>query len=62
MNSIPGMPGDVYFGSTSSPLPDWRALADDDDDDPIPQPGVNEILGLDLPDLFATLESNPTRH
>lgn len=55
MPSLPGMPGDVYFGSPDEPLPDWRKEmpegGPDDDDDAEPteedKAAVRAILGFD---------------
>lgn len=33
MADVPGLAADVFFGDTQVPLPDWRAEADDDNDD-----------------------------
>lgn len=33
MATIPGLKADVYFGGIDKPLPDWRALAENKDDD-----------------------------
>jgi hypothetical protein len=61
MAKLPGMPGDIYFGSPDAPPIDWRkAMADnperfDDDDDDEPSEAhraeVIRILGFDPREL-----------
>jgi hypothetical protein len=56
MASIPGLDADVYFGDAERPLPDWRQVlpeTDDDADEPTEaeRQAVIGMLGFDPREL-----------
>jgi len=59
MPDIPGLPADVYFGSTDAPLPAWNGTdeweADEAEEDREPtddeRRAVSAILGFDPRDI-----------
>jgi hypothetical protein len=61
MATLPGLPGDVYWGDPETPLPDWREEDDDDGDDdadpePIGKKFLTSVLGFDPADEDETPE------
>lgn len=56
MNKLPGMLGEIGFGTPTKPLPDWRdADMDESDDDAPPTPEERKalvgMLGFDPAEL-----------